>query len=611
MNTCQIYTLDAKVLWLGRFDEHGVRPIGIDVAPWLSAWGAEGTFMIMHWRPGEDNPYNPEHVELDGTTLIWTPDEVDLAKSGRGTVELHYYIGGDLVKSRSFQSIIERTRSEGAAPTSATDNWVARMEQAAVTAQDAAEDAEDAAETATEGAQAVAQALPTVTQAAQTATSAATTATNAATEAATSEEVASVAATAAQSASETATAASQTAVSAASTATTKAAQAVEAAGTATTKASEATQAATTATANAQTSTVKAGEDTTAAATATAKATEATTAVSTASAAATTATSAASTATNAASTATAAKTAAETAQTAAETAQAAAEQAAEEISESAAQIATNTSDISELKADLSDLPDNGVVANAKQLLSENGTDNTEPYTFRAVPVNADRAKLDAVVGGTVVWNQLIRNAEHTDTINGVTLTADNSGLITLSGTSTKESGYINLYVPGKGANLLDGHAYLINVVPKVDTGTTNMSAVVVLFGNGGSLFCSNKNGAVVKQSGAPTGSSSFYVRPSYTFNGTFAFYCSVIDLTQMFGSTIADYIYDIETATPGAGVAWFHKYYPADYYPFDAGTLKSVEGVSEKVTRDADNNVLGTYPLDSSLTLRGIPKLTDG
>ena len=35
------------------------------------------------------------------------------------------------------------------------------------------------------------------------------------------------------------------------------------------------------------------------------------------------------------------------------------------------------------------------------------------------------------------------------------------------------------------------------------------------------------------------------------------------------------------------------------------------GDAEKVTRDADNNVLGTYPLDSTLTLRGIPKLADG
>ena len=85
---------------------------------------------------------------------------------------------------------------------------------------------------------------------------------------------------------------------------------------------------------------------------------------------------------------------------------------------------------------------------------------------------------------------------------------------------------------------------------------------------------------------------------------------VFDLTQMFGSTIADYIYSLEQSQAGAGVAWFRNYFSKDYYPYDAGTLKSVQTSAHK-TYDADGNVLGTYPLDSSLTLRGVPKLVDG
>ena len=347
MSICQIYDLCADTLWLGRYNENGARDIAIDVGKWIADLGTGGTVVLVNWRPGEDDsPYNP-NITMDGSRAVWSPSNIDLAISGRGFAELRYYVGNVLAKSKTFRTVIDRTPSEGANPPSAAEDWLERMEDAAVTAQTASETAVDAAETATEGAQTVAQALPTVTQAAGTAT-------NAATEAAASEEVASVAANAAQTASESATAASQTAVSAATTATTKATQAVEAAGTATTKASEATQAATTATANAQTSTAKAGEATTAAATATFKATEATTAASTASAAAITATGAASTATSAASTATAAKTAAQTAQTRAETARGAAELAAASVSASAAQIATNTADIGVLKTDLSDL-----------------------------------------------------------------------------------------------------------------------------------------------------------------------------------------------------------------------------------------------------------------
>lgn len=47
---------------------------------------------------------------------------------------------------------------------------------------------------------------------------------------------------------------------------------------------------------------------------------------------------------------------------------------------------------------------------------------------------------------------------------------------------------------------------------------------------------------------------------------------VIDLTQMFGSAIADYLYALEQANAGAGVAWFKSLFPKPYYAYNAGTL---------------------------------------
>lgn len=86
---------------------------------------------------------------------------------------------------------------------------------------------------------------------------------------------------------------------------------------------------------------------------------------------------------------------------------------------------------------------------------------------------------------------------------------------------------------------------------------------------------------------------------------------LIDLTQMFGTAVADYIYSLEQSSTGAGVAYFRKLFPKDYYEYNTGELMSVEGVSAHVMRDADDNIIGNYPLDSSLTLRGIPKMSDG
>jgi len=76
---------------------------------------------------------------------------------------------------------------------------------------------------------------------------------------------------------------------------------------------------------------------------------------------------------------------------------------------------------------------------------------------------------------------------------------------------------------------------------------------------------------------------------------------------MFNPTIADYIYSLEQSQAGAGVAWFRQYFPEDYYPYSANTLQSVQATAHK-TYDGDGNVIGNYALDSSLTLRGIPKL---
>lgn len=85
---------------------------------------------------------------------------------------------------------------------------------------------------------------------------------------------------------------------------------------------------------------------------------------------------------------------------------------------------------------------------------------------------------------------------------------------------------------------------------------------------------------------------------------------VIDLTLMFGSTIADYIYAQEQATAGAGVALTKAWagITADYYPYDAGSIKSVAGLTAHKMTDGNSKVIGEYPLDSSLTLRGLPKL---
>ena len=250
------------------------------------------------------------------------------------------------------------------------------------------------------------------------------------------------------------------------------------------------------------------------------------------------------------------------------------------------------------------------------LTPTSTDTT-PYLFKAVgDVYGDRLE-DKIVGGTVAWNQMIEHGNFDEVTGWLTLgygaitISNNIGTLAIS----KASAVIRIE---RAFTPIAGHKYLAYMDFKPSYNANP--------------FISFQMGDVAAQIGATSVSAGNWVRcigirnvvSDDTTSGRIRYFCGstsasvgdtvqlrnagLIDLTQMFGSTIADYIYSLEQSQAGAGVAWFKKLFPNDYYAYNAGELLSVEGLSAHVMRDADNSVIGNYPLDSSLTLRGIPKL---
>lgn len=225
----------------------------------------------------------------------------------------------------------------------------------------------------------------------------------------------------------------------------------------------------------------------------------------------------------------------------------------------------------------------------------------PYNFRASGGGlaiGDR-EIDKLVGGTVVWNQHVLTSFKTKTI-----TPD--GSYTYSITTISYKGII-------------GHVYYSHVDITQYIGEKTLRAYVMfgssdygspgmdLTGQKGSFSwvgkCRNPQNMGVGLSNLNT-SDKLTSADAWTYDNFI-----IIDLTQMFGETIADYIYSIEIANPGAGVAWFRKLFPKDYYAYNAGELMSVNAGAH-VMRDAAESIIGDYPLDHSLTLRGIPKLDE-
>lgn len=212
------------------------------------------------------------------------------------------------------------------------------------------------------------------------------------------------------------------------------------------------------------------------------------------------------------------------------------------------------------------------------LGDTYIEDTSPYIFRqtgdGVQGVGTREKLKSIVGATVAWNQLY--AVHTivtiaegDSDN-VTATVDANGYVSISGTPTLNT-LINIGVsPIIPANhvcliLLDG-----------DNNGATWGRVGFNYTTGSAFM--NKHNA----------SFSAGVRFKLVANTAYNINkvrFSVYDLTQLFSNdpTIADYIYQLEQSTAGAGVAFFRKYFGDSYYPYDAGSLKSVEDLGSHDT----------------------------
>ena len=233
--------------------------------------------------------------------------------------------------------------------------------------------------------------------------------------------------------------------------------------------------------------------------------------------------------------------------------------------------------------------------AEQLVSTQYAVNKTPYLYRTTGGSSDvgnREYVRSITGGTVAWNQKVMHGDFdsvTDWYKGVGVdswSASSNVLTTnISGGSVLDSYKYGIYKNINGV-LDTTHKYLSVYGIKPSVATTFRLEL----GGGVKITTATLSADV-------WGEVSFVNTPSNYNQQIYVYPYSAVanvsapemmiqyrnvqlfDLTQMFGTTIADYIYSLEQANAGAGVAWFRKLFPNDYYPYDSGTLKSVEGVS--------------------------------
>ena len=660
-----MYSIDTMTsLNLGEQGEHLANELRIDMSPWLE--GTEGLKCYIYvLRHAETSAYIAATTMEDDNVLLWPVSSWDTAITGAGLASFVATDGTRIIRSKRIRTEVgtiipgteedeipepmEAWRDELIAQITVIRNAAEAAQAGAETAQSNAETAQAAAEDARDKALGAQGAAETARDNARTAQNAAEAARDRAVSAETAANSARDSAQAAQAAAEAAQAAAAESAAAAKTSETnaksseliasvnqmsalnysksakqsadkaesQASMAEVAKGLAFNKADEATASASAAAQSATNAAASASAASTsesnAAASAQAAAQSASQAAGSATQAGNSATAAAGSATQASQSATAAGQSARNAEDAAQDAQDVLDSIPADYSQMTADVAdlqTSVANLDDRKANIDGYYQDMTVGDAEQLVSSQMVEDGVPYLFRKSGGSKDignRAYLDKIIGGTVAWNQLAELAD-TGYIKHYVTTAYTGHSVTLTSTNdildakglklaTKQiaTGHVCYMHCDFGENGIDGCSF--GIYNKV-----NASIKTFDFSKRGRI------GSIIIK--CVDNSWIGFRIPNNTAAGESFTYSNlqVMDLTQMFGSTIADYIYSLEQATPGAGVAWFRNLFPAEYYPYNAGELISVSGLSEHIMRDADSNVIGHYPLDSSLTLRGIPKL---
>ena len=242
-----------------------------------------------------------------------------------------------------------------------------------------------------------------------------------------------------------------------------------------------------------------------------------------------------------------------------------------------------------------------VGNSEQLISNTYESDKVPYNFRTAggSIEIGNREDETIVGGTLAFNQLASLTASDWNKSGVSNMSVSGTEITMEvSSSTSGLKYYQLkqklkanhvyFFSGKGKTTDSNYSFRIGTFTSSNSwqkGLTTYSATY-------------EEGAYIYKAAADA--ETFTIR---TANATPANTVCVakdvmlIDLTLMFGATIANYINTLETATEGAGVAWFKRFFPKEYYTYNAGELMSVKTSAHKtVGFNAYNNTAGTAKL---------------
>lgn len=264
------------------------------------------------------------------------------------------------------------------------------------------------------------------------------------------------------------------------------------------------------------------------------------------------------------------------ETAAQTAQSIADSLPEDYVTAVGKIAENTAEIAnvkltdkELKRRVDALFDMG-----QGITHQFETDSETAYT-KIVPTGGKLMSVKSVGGRSLVWNQNFQPRKEIN--NGVTVTADSDGTITINGTTT--ASFFNFRSITPEQNKIGKYMFKLLILNNPDNismkfGFLNRSQSTPAITSGSSAVIYNQTQSEVLL-GKSTGLSGFTT--GTVFNDV-KIKIQIFDLTAMLG-----------IGNEPSTVEEFEKMFPATYYPYNAGEIVSA-GTEEVAVGDTAHKI---------------------
>lgn len=191
--------------------------------------------------------------------------------------------------------------------------------------------------------------------------------------------------------------------------------------------------------------------------------------------------------------------------------------------------------------------------ALSLTSPTATEST--WARRVTDAVDGAAVVDAILGKTVVWNQLVQPVEVTNIINGITFVRLLDGTLTANGTATSSYALIS-----QAYNFVGGHKYAIRGCPSGGSASGYRAYIVA-----GSNHYDYGSGDLFTVASSVSGTYVEAFIPAGMTVTNLVFKPQLFDLTRMFGA-----------GNEPNTVAEFEALFPEAYYPYDAGSLLNVQ-----------------------------------